>query len=382
MARRVFLHIGVPKSGTTFLQTAMWHNRARLRGQGFLYPGANRMEHYHASRAARGVPPRRLGPHATAWDNLTSALAGWDGDGLVSHEFFCLATPEQARRAVERLAPAEVHVVLTVRDYVRQFPAVWQESVKMNSTRSLDEFMEGVLAGEHSGAWSWTSQDLPLIVGTWTDAVPPERLHVVTVPPAGAPRHLLWDRWCSVLGVDASGFDMDLPRANESLGAPQAALMHRLKPHLTGPLTRGPERHRWVRGYLGHEILVPQAGDRFGLREDHAKALAEESRKAADVLASLECTVSGDLSDLAPTDVPRGRTPDEVPDHEIVEVAAQAIDQLVRDVRDLTAQRDRWRRRARRGRRGGARRGAARLRTGARRRLSPLRRAVRGRWRA
>jgi len=29
MARRVFLHIGLPKTGTTFIQTAMWLNRER-----------------------------------------------------------------------------------------------------------------------------------------------------------------------------------------------------------------------------------------------------------------------------------------------------------------------------------------------------------------
>lgn len=54
MASRVFLHVGVPKSGTTYLQTTMWHNRAPLRAQGLLYPGAKRMDHYHASQDVRG----------------------------------------------------------------------------------------------------------------------------------------------------------------------------------------------------------------------------------------------------------------------------------------------------------------------------------------
>jgi hypothetical protein len=376
MARRVFLHIGVPKSGTTYLQTAMWHNRAALRAQGLLYPGSHRLDHYQASRAVRGVSARRLGRHASTWDDLVSAIERWHGDGLISHEFFCLATAEQARQAVERLGPAEVHVVLTVRDYVRQFPAVWQESVKMNSSRSFDQFMDGILADEHGGAWTWASQDLPLIVETWLSAVPPDRLHIVTVPPAGAPRNLLWDRWCAVLGIDATDFDMDLPRANESLGAPQAALMHRLKPHLTGPLTKGSVRHRWVRGYLGHEILVPQGGDRFALRERHARALAERSRKDAAQLAMTGCRVSGDLEDLAPTRLPEARTPDDVPDDELVEVAVKAIDRLVQDVRRLTDERDRWRHRARRRGADGLTRRARRLRRRLRRRVRRTRRAL------
>ena len=57
MARRVYVHVGLPKTGTTFLQTTMWHNRAQLAAQGFLYPGEKRMDHFHASNAVRG---RRL----------------------------------------------------------------------------------------------------------------------------------------------------------------------------------------------------------------------------------------------------------------------------------------------------------------------------------
>lgn len=355
MARRVFLHIGVPKSGTTFLQTAMWHNRKRLRRQRFLYPGANRMEHYHASRVVRDVPVERLGTHAASWDNLVDAVSRWRGSGLISHEFFCLATAAQARRAVEALAPAEVHVVVTARDYVRQLPAVWQESLKMNSSLSLDEFMAAMLGGGPSrGAWSWNSQDLPAILERWSEAVPRERLHVVTVPPPGAPRQLLWERWCAVLGVDATDFDMDLPFANESLGAPQAALMHRLKPHLTGPLTRGPVRHRWVRAYFGHQVLVPQAGDRFGVRTSDGEALVERSRLAAQRIEEGGYPVTGDLADLVPTELPQARNPGDVEDDEVVEVAVQAIDQLIRDVRALTTERDRWRSRATSGSRGAA----------------------------
>ena len=115
MARRVYLHIGLPKTGTTYLQTAMWHNRPLLRERGFLYPGRSRMEHYRASQEVRGVPPARLGAHAGAWQRLLDELAAWPDDGLVSHEFFSMASAHQAGLAVAALQPAEVVVVATVR---------------------------------------------------------------------------------------------------------------------------------------------------------------------------------------------------------------------------------------------------------------------------
>ncbi len=38
MANRVFLHVGTPKTGTTYLQTVMWANRDKLAEQGLLLP--------------------------------------------------------------------------------------------------------------------------------------------------------------------------------------------------------------------------------------------------------------------------------------------------------------------------------------------------------
>lgn len=376
MARRVYVHIGLPKTGTTFLQTTMWHNRRLMREHGLLYPGSSRMDHYHASQAIRGAAGRvpAAGP---AWQRLRDELADWEGDGIVTHEFLSVASVKEARAMVRALAPAEVHVVVTVRDYVRQFPAVWQEWLKMPGEESLDDFMELAFDHQVKGAWSWRSQDAPAILARWQKAVPRDRIQVVTVPPPGAPRPLLWQRWCRAVGLDDTGFDHDVSFPNESLGGPQAAVMLDLKPHLTGDLTSGPVRHRWVRKYFAHEVLVPQDGPKFGPRPDHAARLAQLSAKAAAQLRRRGYAVVGDLDDLVPAaDAPVLPNPGDVTDAEKLEVALRAIDTLIHDVRALTQQlqatpaprpaRGRGRRVARRSRRTArslARRAARRMRT-------------------
>ena len=35
----VFLHVGLPKTGTTELQKVLWENRRRLAENGVVYPG-------------------------------------------------------------------------------------------------------------------------------------------------------------------------------------------------------------------------------------------------------------------------------------------------------------------------------------------------------
>lgn len=347
MAERVFLHIGAPKTGTTFLQTVMWQNREVLRAQGVLYPGASRMDHYHATRVVKGTPSRLLGDKADAWDRLVGELAKWPKTGVITHEFFSRADGDHARQAIRDLAPAQVHLVLTGRDYARQLPAVWQEALKMNSDLSFDEFMEKALAFETSGAWGWRTQDVVAVLDRWGADLPPERVHVVTVPPPGAPRDLLWKRWCQVLGLEPAGFDLDVAFENESVGAPQAALLHRMKPYLTELFDDGMQRHRWFRQYLGHEVLVPQKGERFGVRPQHWAELRQLSESAVKALGDARYDVVGDLADLVPAaDPPDTPHPDDVTDAEVLDVAARAIEQMVRDMREMTLSRNEWRRRA------------------------------------
>lgn len=341
MARRVFFHVGLPKSGTTFVQTTMWHNRRALRRSGWLYPGRRRMDHYHAGHEIRDGRVRRP-ENAGIWKRMVADLADWRDDGLVSHEFLSMATPDQARRAIEAVAPAEVHVVVTARDYVRQFPAVWQEALKMGASESLDRFLDQAMAKELTGAWSWRSQDLPAVTRRWGKWLPPERVHLVTLPPPGAPRGLLWERWCDALGLDDTGFDLDARFDNSSLGAPQVALMQRVVPHLDDSLDDLSVLHRWLRQYLGHEVLGPQRGAPFALAPRHAQVLAQRSTEAADALAGRGYLVHGDLDDLRidPAGLGAATHPDAVPVEDVLDAAARAIAVMLRDVHDLSTRAD------------------------------------------
>ena len=369
MARRVFLHVGLPKTGTTYLQTRMWEQRDGLAELDFLYPGTMRMDHYRAWQDLH----RGLGGHGDSgtWERLRRQIADHPGDALISHEFFSMATPEEAATAVAGLAPAEVHVVLTLRAYHLQFPAVWQEALKMGSRRTFSSFMEQIVApdrgaGDLKGAWSWKSQDIPAVLGSWATAVPSDRLTVVTVPPPGSPRDWLWTRWCEALGLDADRLDREAPFANESLGAAQAALMLRVTPKVRGPLEKGRERHRWLRQYFGHEVLGPQKGTRFTPRAAEVEQLRSLSEEAVTSVEASGARVVGDLTDLLPPDSVTGAHPDDVQDEEIIETAAVAIEQMIRDVRKLTRQNDRLRRRLRGTGRGHLRRLVQRLRGGPR----------------
>lgn len=348
MASQVYFHVGAPKTGTTFLQGVMRHNREALREQGVLYPGTTARDHLHASQVVREVTkhPRRQ-DRVEAWDRLVGELAEWPGVGIISHEFFGMATEEQARVAIERLAPAEVHIVLTARDYVRQFAADWQESLKMGLDLTLDDFLRRADRNRLPRPWGWNAHDIVATLERWGAAVPPERVHVVTVPQAGAPRDLLLRRFCSVVQVDPDALDLGAAFSNQSLGVVQAELLRRLKPHLSAPLDDAPERHRWLRGYFAHDVLLAQGGDRFTLKPDQADVLTTRGRAAIDAVRAAGYTVVGDLDELLPAPPnPDLRHPSDVTESEVLESALVAMERMLKDVRTLTLQRDRVRARA------------------------------------
>lgn len=344
MAKTVFFHVGIPKTGTTFLQTVMWRNRDVLRSQGVLYPGRHRMDHYFASEVVRGIHNTRIAEAASAWDRILAAVQEWPATAVISHEFFGMASAEQAHRALIQLAPADVHVVVTARDYVRQFPAVWQEALKMRSDLSLGQFTQQALTGELTGPWSWNSQDVVAILNRWGQSLPPEHVHVVTVPPPGAPRDALWRRYAGLLGIDPDSCSTDLALANESLGVREAALLHRIKPRLVPPLTDLDERYRWVRAFLAQDVLASQRSSRLTLRPDEAAAFRARALSDVATLRDSGYDVIGNLEDLVPEISPEAAPhPDDVSDSEMLDAAVEAIVQLVMRHRDLAKERDRLR---------------------------------------
>ncbi len=355
MATHVYFHVGAPKTGTTFLQGVMRNNRQLLKEQGVLYPGSSARDHLHASQVVREATkhPRRQ-DRLEAWDRLADELAEWPGVGIISHEFFGMATDEQARAALERLAPAEVHLVLTARDYVRQFAADWQESLKMGLDLTLDDFLRRADRNRLPRPWGWNAHDIVGTLERWGSTLPPERVHVVTVPQAGAPRDLLLRRFCSVVQVDPDALDLTTAFSNQSLGVVQAELLRRLKAHLTTPLDEAPERHRWLRGYFAHEVLLAQGGDRFTLRPEQAEVLADRGRAAIDAVQKAGYDVVGDLEELLPAPHnPDLRHPSDVTDGEVLEAALVAIERMLADVRSLSLPRER--KRARQAKRAGTR---------------------------
>jgi hypothetical protein len=344
VARRIFLHVATTKTGTTFLQKVMWSHRDRLLEQGVLLPGTGLRDHFRAAIDVREQPHliRDPGAASGAWARLASEMVAWHGDAVVSHELFAPATADQTRRATGLLGDAEVHVVVTARDLVRQIPAEWQEHLKQRSVLTFPEFLRDLRADQEQGPyspngyWFWPMQDLCGVVRRWAAAVPVQRVHVVTVPPAGTPSGLLWERFSGLIGVDGKDFDLAKARANPSVGAEQAELLRRLNSVLRERLPLPGPYPAVVKNLLAHRILAGRDGTRFGLTGEDRAFAVERSRTMAAGLRELGVDVVGDLDELVPGADPQDvsgstQVPAEKVLDEAVEALAAVLDQLTEE---------------------------------------------------
>jgi hypothetical protein len=340
MPRRVFLHIGTPKSGTTYLQEKLALNREDIARQGLSYPTTRTGNHFEA--ALDLIEERWAGQLDVArgqWAALVSEARKASGDVLISHEILAAATPAQVATAMAAFAGDEMHIVLTARDLARQIPAEWQENVKHRGRRSFAKFMALVAKSRRTNPeiWFWRVQAVPDVLTRWGNGLPPDRIHVVTVPQPGEPRDLLWRRFASVVGIDPDGSYAESTDFNPSLGIVEAAVVRRLN-----KLLAGKSIPRDVYVDLVREVI---ARDTLAQRPDQIRAVLPERRwrfvdtvtsEWLDWLEGAGVDVVGDLADLQPErpDYTDGTWihPDRPPVDLVAEAALEALAAVIEDI--------------------------------------------------
>ena len=337
MAKRVFLHVGSPKSGTTFLQQVLWSHRQLAKDQGLLLPLETFYEHFLASADVRELateeryPPRAVG----IWDRVVDEGNAWDGNVLVSHELFAGATAEQAERAVLAWGTAEVHVIVTARDLERQIPAEWQEHLKHRSSTTFTDFVEDIWSHGARATWFWTVQDYADVCRRWATGVPANRVHVVTVPRRGAAPDVLWRRFAGLLDLGPGWFDLESTRTNPSLRAEQAELLRRINGQLGERLPIPGPYPPTVKEIFAQEVLAGRPGVHVALWPKNRAQAVSCSHDLVEQLRQLDVDVVGDLAELVPADDPSAHVglttehPEEIPAEILLAESVEALDEML-----------------------------------------------------
>ncbi|MGH3506023.1 MAG: hypothetical protein ACRDO2_02330 [Nocardioidaceae bacterium] len=305
MARRVYLHVGTMKSGTTYLQTLFDDNKKMLAERNLLW---QRTGNNHKAVLAFGGAPRMAGRSRRPWQDFKQLVSDHHGDALISSEFLGPFRAPKAERFVAALGSPEVHVIITARDLTRIVPSHWQETTQNKGTTTWQDWVARVCRGPEERAPDfrfWAHQDLPTIVRHWSQVVPEGPVYLVTVPKDRDDPELIWRRFASVLGVPPEAARP--PRSgNPALGAVSAELMRRVNCEVADL-----DFEKYSRGFkfaLAKHTLVSLAADepRPVLAPEEYSRLREIALTMVKSLAESGVTVVGSLDDLVPDDGPPG----------------------------------------------------------------------------
>jgi hypothetical protein len=333
----VYLHVGEPKTGSTHIQQVMWRNRAALAMSGIMLPGPRPLAHWRAAMDLREVPQRPndpLGSYAGAWDHLARQALRAPRAAVISHELFAAVSEQQAKRALASFGDAEVHVILGVRDFATLIPAEWQESVKHRSTRGWQDWVSDVIDREaddpdRRNFWFWRVHDTLEILRIWSQGLPPEQVHVVTVPPRGSAPHLLWQRFSGIIGADHEGVDISRAASNASLGHAETELLRRINLAIPEGLPDWFYMNA-VKGQLASSTLAEQPHqERLELPANRFAWATKQSELIAAGLRAAGVDIVGDLADLAPVRTKGSRGPADLDGEELLGPAISIVADLL-----------------------------------------------------
>jgi len=326
MASRVVIHIGTPKSGTTYLQKLLFGNKERLAAHGVLLPAASANDHALAAIGMRNGPSD---VYAEVWEGVLAEASAWDGVVVITNEWFAMADAERTEEALRRLGEiGEVHVVVTARDLVDQVPAAWQETLKLGDSTQIDAFVDRL--DQPDFRWGWWDIDPAEVLARWSPYLSSEQLHLVTIPPRGAPSEVLWHRFAEACGLDPALCSTTVKFARQSLSVEAARLLQLAGPRLldaidaTPPNWNGPRR--WIQSHLSHGILLDHRGGRITMSGEGIAVVRERSHRSLAAIEASRCAVHGELSDLTSSLLPEGAThPDDVPESVLLDLALDVI---------------------------------------------------------
>lgn len=307
VAKRVVLHIGAMKSGTSFIQNVLHNNRDLLKEHGILFACDRWREQVLAVRELieRGAEDQEPITPDGPWQHLVDVVNEWPETAIISMEFLAPRLRPKIEIIKKAFAGADLQVVLTARDLARSLPAMWTESTQNRGVRTWDEFLDSVRTKDMDrkpGRWFWKHQNISGIARRWSEAVGRDHFTLITVPPKGAPPTVLWERFAGVAGIPEGLCDLEV-RSNPGIDAASALVLRALNQRLAeDELSR--QDYEWiVKNSLAKKGLVQRGRETLPLGMNE-RWVRRRSRQEQRRLRELDLRVVGDVEELESKPVP------------------------------------------------------------------------------
>lgn len=230
--RRLIIHAGFHKSGTTALQEAFDAQSEELKRAGITYPNKNRRAHHRIAwalsektwgwgkRGGEKVSPRE-------WQQLVKSINRSDENTIViSSEFFSELDGNAIRKFINAIKNRKVQVVFTLRPLVKLLGSSYQQYLKYGIRADYEEWLHSVLdkPGESKiNPTFWLRHFHGRVVGKWVDALGFQAVTVLIVDESRP--QFLFDAMNQYLGLPQGFLKAQETGSNRSLTMEEIALL-------------------------------------------------------------------------------------------------------------------------------------------------------------
>jgi hypothetical protein len=187
--KKLIIHPGFHKTGTTALQQALSEVRDELLESKFFYPHIAGTAHH---RAARSVIEKTWGwknrggksADAIEWKKLEKKINSSKDTAIISSEFFSEADLIQLADMAKRLSGFDVQVIFTWRPLPFMLASSYQQYLKYGLKKSYSEWLESIfdLPGEAKFTPSFWKRNLHGdVVARWAETFGTEKVSLIAV---------------------------------------------------------------------------------------------------------------------------------------------------------------------------------------------------------
>lgn len=345
--RKAYVHVGLPGTGTEFLDQALRAHADALAERGLAIPSESADQMFRAAleirRDHKAWGLKRKDVEGT-WSEICRRARKSKSDVVVSQDLLAAAPAPQAHLLIDGLGGFEVHLVLTVRDPARQVASEWQELVKTGRSVTLERFRERLLdpeRGHEHARMFWAGQHLREVLDRWAAPVKPHRVHVIVLPPEGNPTEHLWHAFGRVIGLDTETLSLAERTIAPGLGSTELAVLRGVNRALDDRV--GARMRRTVlRRYFADRVLASDDSPDTVLPAQMYDELRELAESWAKTIADRGYDVLGDLDGLLvhPPEHRDDSTPsgEEVPVEEQLRATTDALADVLVEVARLREQ--------------------------------------------
>ena len=343
MARRkAFVHIGLPRTGTGFVEHALTTHRVALADAGIVVPAISAEEMFRAAIEIRcdhkAWGYKRVEVEG-AWAGVCRRARKLKGTHLITQELLAGATTDQISLLLDGLAGLEVHLVVTLRDPATQIAAEWEECIKSGRSVPFQRFRQRIMdparVHEHAQRF-WLGQHVGEVLDRWGAHVRPDRMHVVVVPRSADPGEHVWSAFGRIVGFDADAFPIaGQRRTPPALGPTEVAVLRGVNEAIDGRI-EGQLRRTVVKRYFAERVLGDPDTTPAAVPADMYDDLVDLAEGWSKAIANAGYDVHGDLADLVPAKPSSSlRAPDDVQVEDRLHITTQALANVLVEVARL-----------------------------------------------